>query len=120
MNILSITRAYCLESYEPVAYSCEYAALDNPDGAIFGHVYCVIAELSTGGRYIHDHRFDTKSCAQKLVDRINSKKLINLSHWTATYSVYGSPEWDYDEVERRLVLDNALTSNDLEKIEEYS
>jgi hypothetical protein len=115
-----IIRAYSFSSLEPVMFSSEYSSFDNPDGAIYGYMYRVVAEADNGSRYIHQLLFESENDANKLAQRVNNKLVIDLSYWNETYSCYGSDAWHKDEIFRQVSLSEAVANNDLEKIEEFS
>ena len=100
-----------------VDFNSEFADMGNPNGAIYGDVFFVIAETKLGARYSHVNRFDNLHDAEKLALRVQRHGVIDLAHWNQSYSVYGSAAWEGEEVYRRIDLQNAISTGDFEAID---
>ena len=92
----------------------------NEDGEIFGDEFVVVAESSTGRRWVHREAFAKAEFAERLAARVQAAGVISLEHWVETYPVYGSAAWEVEDGERAANLRFALQRGDAEAIERFS
>jgi hypothetical protein len=114
---VKIDNANAVSDYEIVGFDSEFSDLGNPEGAIWKNVHFVNAVTKNGSRYSHVNRFGNFEDAQKFALRVQRHGVIDLNHWNQSYSVYGSPAWEDEEVVRRFDLQNAIHAGDHEAIE---
>ena len=95
----------------------EFADLNNPQGFIYDFAFLVQAETPSGRRFNHEHVFKTEPEAEAFAKKVGERGVIRPEHWSETYPVYGSAAWEGEEIERRTLLQDALTRNDQDAID---
>lgn len=103
-----------------VGQNAEFADMSNPQGLLYGRKVFVEAVTASGRRFIHQVAFDEAADAAKLAARVEAKGEIDPAFWAETYSVYGSPAWQAEDVERDMRLRVAVARGDAEGMERYS
>lgn len=86
----------------------EFADIGNPSGAIYEDRVFIEASTSNGRRFylagvdfpVGDNR------AERLVEKINQKGVINLELWNEGLEVYGSEAWQIADNFRQLAWDS--------------